>query len=455
MKKIIFKYHFLPVLFFCLVGFAGKTQNVSIAQNVNIEEGRLNITFPGSNWMGGLQDISTLGVPGVSQLKDAIVYFYMRMNESGISGKSKTGDSEPGSYPSVTIFIDTKPVTKTAAGYAAEKNRLKSYTVIKTYTAQNAASPVPNLPQVVVHKVIQQIPMPLLLGTQSTTKGYVAYIVNQKKGISLTMFVKEAEFDIYEKEFVSILRSIISTAAAVPEALTVNQPVAKTINVCEYMPLGSRMSYTYLKTGGESGALAELSALLGGGDLRNFTEEYTFTKNKTVAGKQFKGYLLKTNDQTKNGHTFYFNCSNNDAKIHTEIYEWEKELEGQITQNGIPIQDIYNDVFVATGKYATVTQLKGSIPVGEIWTETEFVNGVEAKISTSIEETSLTLEVNEETYKDVIKVVKTILAGAGSVSMREEIYYAKGIGRIKALTTVYTALGESVSTYELVSYSIE
>ncbi|HRN55150.1 MAG TPA: hypothetical protein PLL71_01790 [Agriterribacter sp.] len=446
MKKIIFKYYFLPVLFFYLVSFAGKAQNISIAQNVNIEEGDLNITFPGSNWMGGLQDISTLGVPGGSHFKDVIVYYYMRMKASDISGQSKADDSEL-DYPSVFIFIDTKPVTKTAAGYAAEKNRLNNYTTIKTYTAQNAASPVPNLPQVVVQKVIQEIPMPLSLGT-STKKGYVAYIVNQKKGISLTMFVKEAEFDKYEKEFVGILRSIVSTAAAVPEALAVNPPVAKTINVCEYIPLASRMSYTYLKTGSGSGVLGELTDLFGGGGSRNLTEEYTFTKNKTVAGKLFKGYLLGTNDQTKNGHIFYFNCSNNEVKTHTEIYEWEKELKGQITtQSGIPIQDIYNDAFVATGRYATLTQLKGSLPVGEIWTETEFMNGVEAKISTSIEETGLTLEVNEETYKDVIKVVKTVVAGAGIVSMREEIYYAKGIGKIKSV-----AAG---GTYELVSYSIE
>lgn len=265
----------------------------------------------------------------------------------------------------------------------------------------------------------------------------------------------EKEFENYEKEFINILRSITAPASSGNQIAPLT--TANIINTCDYFPLGKKMTYTYLENSKSDNAIEGFMKLFGSGS-KTLSEEYTFTNYKTVNGKIFKGYKVKSKDEAKNGQIFYYNCSNKDIKIHSEIYEWNDEYAGDMYEGFSYIGPVYDKVFEATGRYMTLTELKGSIKTGEIWEEMEYINGKEMKVSTSIEETGLTIVVNEETYKDVIKVVRTMIQSAGIAGQNrvyQEAYYAKGIGKIKVVNTMGNALAVITNTLELISYNIE
>lgn len=135
------------------------------AQTVSIEGTSLKITFPGNNWTGQKMDFGNIeGFESIAG--DFVTTVYSKENSSS-SGQAVIGKNN------VSITIEKKPVNISVSSYAAGKNRLSGFTILKTYTTHTANSPVPELAGIIVQKVIQEIPF-----MTGTIKGYNAFIVN-------------------------------------------------------------------------------------------------------------------------------------------------------------------------------------------------------------------------------------------------------------------------------------
>jgi hypothetical protein len=218
---------------------------VANAQTIKIDETDLEITFPENTWakLNGLDKNVREGYTTIGFMRKTDPSSAQNGNATFLEKTFQTGNVMD--LPS-TIVVENKPVNKSAAGYAVEKNRLAGYTILKTYTGKNGTASIVNLPEVVVQKVMQE--MPALLG--GTMKGYVVFIVSQKKGIVISWITNKDIFDKYEQEYLQILHSIKSTAASVEDSKSEKPAIAagKLINICEYFPLGKRMVYKYLES---------------------------------------------------------------------------------------------------------------------------------------------------------------------------------------------------------------
>ncbi len=421
-------------------------------QTVTIRGTRLKITFPSDKWKGNTPDFTNMEGSNSGEYGNIASLTKFAPVKATISRQEKEIFGESGS-PFISIIVEKKPVTKTATAFAAEKNSYSGFTILKTYTEKDANAPIPGLTGAVVQMVTQEFPF------YGTTKGYQATIVHENKGIVIHCLSWEQEFEKYNNDFMSILRSITAPAGSgnqIPPAIA-----GKVINVCDYFPLGKKMKYTYREVSSSGNILAELQNFFNpDNDNKTLIVEYTYSHNKTVNGKQFKGYKIKSKDQTKNGRTFYYNCSNNDLKAHCEIYEWYDEHVADEYRGFNYVGPVYNKTFEASGKFMTLTELKGSVKTGEKWEETVYTNGKPMKMATSIEATGLTLEVNDETYKDVIKVVSTVIQSDGLTGQNrisQEIYYAKGVGKIKEVNIMKNTFADitMTSTYELIDYTFQ
>ncbi len=443
----LFQSIFANKVFFSLVGLACAL--TAYSQTVRIENTGLEITLPVGKWEGG-EKIDMSDVPGFEEISRKIdMIIYTRKQ----SVKTYTSTWEQPAETMFSIQIEKKPSFKSSGRLAAESNRNTGVTVLKTYTGKEQNSVVPKLPDVTVQKIIKE--QPFFAGS---IKAYIVSIIDKGRSVGISLSANAEEFDKLESEFVAIIRSITSVAPA-DDSKVVPVQAKRTVNICDYFPLRKKMVYTYEVKSNPNAKIDSLLKLLGGGNAKTtFKEEYSYDSNKTIDGKIFKGYSIKSEDETKNGRMVYYNCSGNDLKINTEIYEWMDEHTGNMYRGTTYLYPVYTSTLTPTGRYMTIAAIKGSIEIGDIWTETEYINNKLTEITTSIEDVDLSIVVNDETYHDVIKVVKTFNQSAGMFGQNrffQEVYYAKGIGMIKTVNTASNALSAIINSQELVSYLIE
>jgi hypothetical protein len=212
---------------------------------------------------------------------------------------------------------------------------------------------------------------------------------------------------------------------------------------CDYFPLPKKMVYTYIQSGG----------FFGDEIVR---EEYSYIGDKIIDGKPYRGYKISSTDVNKDGKVAYYNCSDGVFSNCMRRYNYVQEQTGyeeDIFGNRTPV---YEYVEKPTDKFISWTEFKAGESVGATWTEEQIVQKGVATVTSTIEEKGLTLIVNYKKYTDVMKISRKVyqnVLGEKNLIAKQDVYYAKGVGRIKSFNEGVGGL--LTNTEELISYTSE
>ncbi len=226
-------------------------------------------------------------------------------------------------------------------------------------------------------------------------------------------------------------------------------------NSCSYFPVVNGMKFTYMRKDmtGE----------------HTVVESYTVAKDKTLkSGKVIKGYKINTTVANRNNTIIYYYCEDGSVKMYSEmpayntyIKEYEEDysiLPSDYNKPDYKKTPIWETEKYGSGKYLSFTELKDG-GEGTEWTDRQVVNNNPVTISSEITETALSLSVRGKTYSPVLHVERTVTINYLGEDMElntQDIYYAKGVGKIKVVEKGKDLLmGNSfTTTQELVSYNI-
>lgn len=233
-----------------------------------------------------------------------------------------------------------------------------------------------------------------------------------------------------------------------------NSPAKNSGSFCSYFPVIDGMKITYSRK-----------------DIRgeySVVESYTAVKEKTLkSGKVIKGYRINTTIPNRNNSLIYYYCEDGSAKMYSEIIGFKTIIKEYVEDYSIRPSEynlpdykktpIWETEKNGTGKYLSATELKAG-RIGTTWTDRTAVNGQLVTISSKIIEMGLTLTVRGKTYSPVIHVQRTVVIdddGDDFELNTQEIYYARGVGKVKVIEKGNDPLGgKFTTTQELVSHNL-
>ena len=308
------------------------------------------------------------------------------------------------------------------------------------------------------------VSMPLLNGR--LCKGFNGidsmYFACDVAGLQAVMILcssTQNTFSKYNADFKSFLGSLkydFQKENKTETPKTTSSPPGKiTDNSCSYFPVMSGMKFNYIRN--------DMS-----GD-HSVVESYTVVKDKTLkSGKIIKGYKINTTVANRNNTIIYYYCEGGSVKMYSEmpayntyIKEYEEDysvLPSDYNKPDYKKTPIWETEKYGSGKYLSFTELKNG-GEGTEWTDRQVVNNNPVTISSEITETGLSLTVRGKKYSPVIHVERTVTINYMGEDMdlnTQDIYYAKGVGKIKVVEHGKDLLmGNSfTTTQELVSYNI-
>ena len=287
--------------------------------------------------------------------------------------------------------------------------------------------------------------------------GYDGYILCNKTGVYFNLNVPENFSSLYETEFLSILKSIknAGNTPIVPKTNTNNQKPGNISENCSYFPVINGMKFTY-KRNDMTGE-------------RTIVESYTIVKDKTLkSGKVIKGYKINTTVANRNNTIIYYYCDKGSMKMYSEmpayntyIKEYEEDysiLPSDYNKPDYKKTPVWETEKYGSDKYLNFTELKDG-GEGTEWTDRQVVNNNPVTINSEIVETGLSLTVLGKNYSPVIHVERTVTINYLGEDMElntQDIYYARGVGKIKVVEKGKDLLmGNSfTTTQELVSHNL-
>ncbi|MEP7372392.1 MAG: hypothetical protein ABI675_03315 [Chitinophagaceae bacterium] len=205
------------------------------------------------------------------------------------------------------------------------------------------------------------------------------------------------------------------------------------------------------------------------GGEHSIVESYTIVKDKTLkSGKLIKGYKINTTIANRNNTIIYYYCEDGSVKMYSEMPAYNTHIKEYVEDYSVFPSDYNKPEYKKTpvwetekygsGKYLSFTELKDG-GVGTGWTDRQVVNNNPVTITSEIIETGLSLTVRGKTYSPVMHVERTVTINYLGEDMElntQDIYYAKGVGKIKVVEKGNDLLmGNSfTTTQELVSHNL-
>lgn len=413
---------------------------LAVTQTVKLENINLEFTLPGNKWVF---------IPDRSHPK---IKSYVRIENN----------SEKNSPILTVIVVEGRQFNSAAllAGFL----KTGENTTQKKFSQLSPTSDYMSYEQAVLYRGTVKIPAGNPNIPSGNLYGYDAYILCNKTGVYFNLNVPENFSSLYETEFLSILKSIKKpgNASIVPQTSTStmqtnagNQRSGNTSDNCNYFPVVNGMKLTYKRndmTGEHS-----------------IVESYTVVKDKTLkSGKVIKGYKINTTVENRNNTIVYYYCDNGSMKMYSEmpayntfIKEYEEDYSVLPSDYNKPFYKktpIWETEKYGSGKYISFTELKDG-GAGTEWTDRQVVNSNPVTINSEIVETGLSLTVQGKKYSPVIHVERTVTINYLGEDMElntQDIYYAKGVGKIKVIEEGNDLLmGNSfTTTQELVSHNL-
>lgn len=227
-----------------------------------------------------------------------------------------------------------------------------------------------------------------------------------------------------------------------------------TSDFCSYFPVKNGLKFTYRRNN-----------MLGN---QTITETYTAVKEKLLkSGKLIKGYKISSNDENRNNTIIYYYCEKGAVKFYSEMPNYITGISGYVEDYSILPSDnnkpdyqktpIWETEKTGSGKYLSFTELKSG-SVGDSWKDVQIVNDNPAIITNTIEGTDLSVTVNGHSYSPVIHISRKVsvkVLGQVMELNTQDVYYAKGIGKIKTVENGQNILsGSYTTTQELVSHNL-
>lgn len=299
----------------------------------------------------------------------------------------------------------------------------------------------------------------LCKGTLGKDTVYLGCAVNGLKATMIICEVLGTSFANYDEEFKSLLASLNYVYApdnkTAPSKPTTALPEKNSGSSCSYFPVVNGMKFTYLRNDmtGE----------------HTIAESYTAVKDKTLkSGKVIKGYKINTTVANRNNTIIYYYCEDGSVKMYSEMPAYNTYIKEYVEDYSILPSDynkpdykktpVWETEKTGSGKYLSFTELKNG-GEGTEWTDRQVVNSNPVTISSEVVETGLSLTVRGKNYSPVIHVERTVTIEYLGEEMElntQDIYYAKGVGKIKVVEKGKDLLmGNSfTTTQELVSYNI-
>ncbi|MCL8007613.1 hypothetical protein M8845_09270 [Gelidibacter japonicus] len=201
---------------------------------------------------------------------------------------------------------------------------------------------------------------------------------------------------------------------------------AQTISGCDFFPKEEDITFTYFNSSKYDKSKKEF--------------RYIYQGNVKIEGKTYRAYQVYVNGYVPEvNQVLYVNCDSNSLILGTGIYSFNRQVVGysqDITKvvdvNAIPIFEVG---MVNTGDFYLPTEIKPNNKIGESWTETKFMHGNQTKVTRTLLDKNLTLEVLGSVFKNVYHIKKEVLIEGGALvgeySYVQDVYFAKGIGLIK------------------------
>ena len=307
--------------------------------------------------------------------------------------------------------------------------------------------------------------MPLLggylcKGYTGTDSLYFACYVSSTQAIMRLRSSEQNTFAKYEADFISLLGSLkfanqseIKSDASKTKGDAASSKSAA--NACGYFPVVHGMKFNYQRND-MTGEHA-------------ISESYTAVKEKTLkSGKVIKGYKINTTVANRNNTVIYYYCEGGSVKMYSEMPVYNTYIKEYVEDYSVLPSDynkpdykktpIWETEKYGSGKYLSFTELRAD-DAGAEWTDRQVVNGNPVTINSEVVETGLSLTVRGKSYSPVIHIERTVTINYLGEDMElntQNIYYAKGVGKIRVIEKGKDLLlGTSfTTTQELVSYNI-
>lgn len=288
---------------------------------------------------------------------------------------------------------------------------------------------------------------------------YLGCFVTSSRAITFICEAPAVSFHNYDDEFISFLKSVNYAGAAsnngktdissTKSAATEKNTAAKgpVIQLCDYFPLVDGMQYSYKR-----------SDMTG---VHTVMEVYNHAREKVIKnGTTLKGFRIKSTIEDRNNTTIYYYCSDGSINMYAEMPGYDTHITGYKEDYSIFPSEynkpdylktpIWETDKVGTGKYLSLTQLKAG-SIGDIWTDVQEINGNIVIISSKIAATDLSVTAGGRTFSSVVHIQRTVsikILGEVQELNKQDLYYAKGVGKIKAVETGHGILGGDYTTSE-------
>jgi hypothetical protein len=403
-------------------------QNISVyAQAKKLAGTNIEFTLPNEKWALTVSDKSARSA----------VYAYQR--------ESMPGDD---SKPSISFIVEELPEKKRVSQYTSEKMRLANITEVHYYDMNE-------------RKKFGLVNGILSKGYAGGDTVYFGSAVNGLKAVMILCSAKGKSFAKYDREFLSLLASLKYSFAPDKADNTTGVSKSKTgstengsPNLCSYFPVVNGMKLTY-KRNNMTGQ-------------HTITETYTSVKDKTLkSGKAIKGFKITSSEANRNNTVIYYYCDSGSVKMYAEMPEYNTQITGYVEDYSVLPSDynkpdykktpIWETEKYGSGKYLSFTELKAG-GVDDEWTDIQVINSNPVIITSEIEETGLTITAGGKTYTSVIHLKRTVsvkFLGEIQELNTQDIYYAKGIGKIKVIEKGQDILmGSYTTTQELISHNL-
>ena len=287
---------------------------------------------------------------------------------------------------------------------------------------------------------------------------YFGCVVNGLKAVTFFCEAPTRSFGKYDQEFISFLKSVKYAGATdtKPDA-SKSKPAATekgNIDLCGYFPLVNGMQFTYRR----NNIMGE----------HRISETYTSVKDKVLkSGKAIKGYKISSDDANRDNTIIYYYCDAGSVKMYSEMPDYNTRITGYVEDYSIFPSDynkpdykktpIWETEKTGSGIFLSFTELKAG-NIGDKWTDVQVVNGNPVTITSEIMEAGLTVTAGGKAYSSVIHIKRSV-----SIKLMDEVmdvntqdlYYAIGIGKIKAIEKGKDILlGSYTTTQELMAHNL-
>ena len=422
-------YFILPVL---LSQFLLQSINV-FAQTTQIEGTNIAFTLPNTSWKLAVSN------------KNSTAAFY------GYQRESMAGDN---TKPSISFMVESIADRVYINDYLLHKLQASKIKPVKFYSEK-----------------MGKVDGRLCKAVFATDTVYMGCINNGLKPITVICEAKAKSFGKYEEEFLGMLASLKFNVTSKTESNinttgnsnnTAENTTSKTaiaekgaINSCDYFPVKNGMKFTYTRNdmAGE----------------HRIVESYTAVADKAFkSGKIVKGYKINTTVANRNNTIIYYYCDKNSMKMYSEMPAYNTHIGTYVEDNSIFPSDynkpdyqktpVWETEKYGSGKYLNFTELKAG-NIGTEWTDIQVVNDNLVFIHSKIIGTGLALTVQGKSYSPVMHVERSVtikFQGENKLLNTQDIYYAKGVGKIKVIENGNDLLMGTAftTTQELVSYNV-